>query len=600
MYLRLSKLWLPAVISLLLLETFAEESDIMPLDQVKPGLRGVWRTVVSGTDIEEFEMKVLGVAQNFVGPQRAIIICEALDPENIVSGPVAGMSGSPVYIGGKLIGAYAYGFTWPKEQAIFGVTPIQHMLEVLEDYPIEPVKPKRQPRPRGFPMEPLGKKEDSSSTGNWKIISGNLNSGQTEVLLKPLPTPLMVSGLSKRALQAFNPQIEKMGLSFTHVPVGRTMPGTELTLEPGAPLSAVLLSGDFSIAATGTVTYRNGDTLLGFGHPFFQMGQSEIPMAGAEVITVVRSLNQSFKLFNSGPVIGSIYQDRLTGIAGKIGPMPPLTKVLINTRAANGIERQYSGELFEHPYLSPIFASVALLDSLYSTLESSEEQTFYLDGEIGIEGYDPITFHDVSSGPNGAFETARKFFDNYSRLVANPFSKVHINDLRFNISMDDTWKLSVLKAVQVENQRVRAGDSIDLTLTFYNYQDEQSRHKVSLPVPAGLQSGEKLTVLIADAREVERLEGMQEIDAASLDEIVEQLRRGRSGQNVYLKLLRKAPGLRIEGANLYDLPPSIRTIYTSAGNNISRRTIEEVSIWETQISVPGEFRGSYRVSITLE
>ncbi len=597
MLLRIFNYWPTAAIALMPLISGAAAPDILPLDQVKAGQHGIWRTVISGTEIEEFEMRVLGVAQNFVGPQRALIICEAIDPINMASGPVSGMSGSPVYIDGKLIGAYAYGFMWPKDQAIFGVTPIQHMLEVLEDYPIEPESPKRWPR---MPIVPLGEEREFSNTSGWNITSGRVTPEQAEALLQPVPTPLTVSGISERSLRAFKPQFERLGLQVSQVPVGRAKPGAELSLEPGAPLSAVLMSGDFNIAATGTVTYRNGDTLLGFGHPFFQLGQSEIPMAGAEVITVVRSLNRSFKLFNSGPVVGSIFQDRLTGVAGKIGPLPPLTKLTINTKAANGVERQYSGELFEHPSLTPIFAAVALLESLYSTLESSEEQTFYLDGEIGLEGYKTITFSDVSSGPDGAFEAARRFFDDYSRLVANPFAAVRVKDLRFDITMEDTWKLSTLKAVQVENRRVRSGGSVDLTLTFYNFQDEPSYHSVSLPVPAGLPAGEKLTVLIADALEIERLEGAREVNATSLDDIVEQLRRGRSSHAAYIKLLKRTPGLRIEGANLYDLPPSVSTLFTSAGNKIALQTLEEVTLWEMQIPVPGEFRGFYRVPITLE
>ena len=586
-----------AAIVIMPLISGAAGSDIMPLDQVKAGQHGVWLTVISGTEIEEFEMKVLGVAENFVGPQRALIICEALDPKNIASGPVSGMSGSPVYIDGKLIGAYAYGFMWPKDQAIFGVTPIQHMLEVLEDYPIEPGIPKR---PRRAPFVPLGEERELSKPGGLKIASVSITAGWPEALLRPVPTPLTFSGISERSLRAFKPQLERLGLQVAQVPVGRAKPDVELALEPGAPLSAVLMSGDFNITAAGTVTYRNGDTLLGFGHSFFQMGQSQIPMAGAEVMTVVRALNRSFKLFNSGPVVGSIFQDRLTGIAGKIGPLPPLTKLSINTRAANGVERQYSGELFEHPSLSPILASVALLESLYSTLESSEEQTFYLDGEIVLEGYKPITFRDVSSGPGGALEVSRRFYDDYSRLVDNPFAAVRVTDLRFDIAMEDTWKLSTLKAVQVENRRVRSGGSVDLTLTFYNYQDELSYHSVSLPVPAGLPSGEKLTVLIADAREIERMERARDVDATSLDDIVEQLRRSRSGHAAYIKLLRSAPGLRIEGANLYDLPPSVSALFTSSGNNIARQTLEAVTLRETQIPVPGEFRGLYRVPIILE
>ncbi len=585
--------------------------DILPLSEVKPGMIGEWRTVVSGTEVESFQLEVLGVSENFTGPQRAVIICQALDARSKLIGPVAGMSGSPVYIGGKLVGAYAYGFTWPKEQAIIGVTPIEQMLEILETYPLEASRPRRASSSRpSFNSSAIISVEEGTgslmpvlSAANTVSSTGGGNSGELkrmQSLLAPLPTPLMASGFSERALRAFRPQLEALGLNVMQAPSGTAADGSKFSLEPGSPVAAVLMSGDFNMAATGTVTYRDGDTLLAFGHPFFQLGPTRYPMAGAEIITVIQSVNQSFKLSNTGPLLGSIYQDRLTAIAGKIGELPHLIKMSISTRGANGVVRRYSGDLFEHRSLSPIFASISLLESLYQTMESSEEQTFYLDGRVELEGYDPIVFRDVATGPEGAHSVANSFWENYLKLVNNPYEMPVVTKIDFNIDISDEWLLSSLKAVQVVNKRVKPGGTVDLTLSIYNYLDKPTRHNVSVPIPPGLQSGEALTILVADAAGAELAETSGRGFVTSVDDIVREWNRRRSRQSIYIKLLKKAPGLILDGENLPDLPPSVQALFTSPGNNTARQPLDETTLWETQIEIPGEFRGSYRVPVTLQ
>ncbi len=586
--------------------------DILPLSEVKPGMVGEWRTVVSGTEVESFKLEVLGVAENFTGPQRSVIICQALDARSKLIGPVAGMSGSPVYIGGKLIGAYAYGFTWPKEQAIIGVTPIEQMLEILDTYPLEASRPRRASAPASYSFTSLAITGGEEGAGSLMPVfssvnpvssTGGENSGKLkrmQTLLAPLPTPMMASGFSERALRAFRPQLEALGLDVMQAPSGTAADGSKFSLEPGSPIAAVLMSGDFNMAATGTVTYRDGDTLLAFGHPFFQLGPTRFPMAGAEIITVIQSVNQSFKLSNTGPLLGSVYQDRLTAIAGKIGELPHLIEMSITTRGVNGVVRQFSGDLFEHRSLSPIFASISLLESLYQTMESSEEQTFYLDGRVELEGYDAIVFRDVASGPEGAKSVAMSFWENYLKLVNNPYGMPVVTKIDFNIDIRDEWLLSSLKAVQVVNKRVKPGGTVDLNLSIYNYLDKPTRHSISVPIPPGLQPGEALTILVADAAGAELAETSGRGFVTSVDDIIREWNHRRSRQSIYIKLLKKAPGLILDGENLPDLPPSVQALFTSPGNNTARQFLDETTLWETKIEIPGEFRGSYQVPITLE
>jgi hypothetical protein len=580
--------------------------EIMPLADVVPGMRGEWRTVVSGTKIESFELEILGISQHFVGPQRAVIIGQALDPKNRLTGPVAGMSGSPVFIDGKLVGAYAHGYTWPKDQAIIGITPIEQMLEVLESYPV--TSDDGDFADMAVPSPVAGRMPVARLTGAGtgvdalripSAVSGD-SMGRVASLLEPVPTPLVASGISKRVLEVFEGEFEALGLDVMAAPSGATNENLELPLEPGSPVAAVLMSGDFNFAATGTVTYRDGDTLLAFGHPFFQMGASRFPMAGAEIITIVQSMSTSFKLSNTGPLVGAIYQDRLTAVAGKLGQLPPMTEVLIKTSVPGGARRSFSGKMVEHPKLSPLMAAIALLQSLESTMESTEEQTFYLDGRIEIENFAAIQFRDVASGPAGAVDVALEFFEQYQKIVANPYAVPRVTGVYFDIDMRDERLVSSLKAVHVENKRVRPGGAIDLSFALYNFQAEPTRHRISVPVPKGLKSGQELTVIVADAREAERIEGAGNSVVTSLEGILDQLRNSKTRQAIYIKLLKKSPGLRLEGEHMPGLPPSVLALYTSPGNNVVRQPVEETTLWETEVLVPGEFRGTYRVPITLE
>ena len=387
---------------------------VMPLSDIKPGMTGEWHTVVSGTRIDSFPMQVVGIAENFIGPQRPVIICKALDPTNIFTGPVAGMSGSPVFIAGKLIGAYAYGFTWPKQQALIGVTPIEAMLEVENGYP-----PASQ-----FPGTNGQVRVVATADPQWLAAptdGANLPSLATlQSAMKPLPTPLFVSGVSERTLKRFSPQLAALGLDVMQAPSGTVTHNIDNDLKPGSPLAGVLMSGDFHFAGTGTVTWRNGNRILAFGHPFLQSGPTEMPMASAEILTVVQSLARSFKLSNTGPVIGSIYQDRLTAIAGEIGRRVPTTHFEVQLQAPGGRERHFQAEMFQNQMFSPILSAIGLLESLYDTMESEEKQTIFMETTLEIEGHVPVKLSEAASGEDAAYLLAFRQRNLYESLLNNP------------------------------------------------------------------------------------------------------------------------------------------------------------------------------------
>lgn len=570
-----------------------EKTPLLPLQDVRVGMQGYWRTVVRGTEVAEFPLEVIGVAKNFVGPGRSVIICQAVDAENLLSGPVSGMSGSPVYIDGKLLGAYAYGFMWAKEQAIIGVTPIADMLEVFERFGEEEMRPGG-----GRFIEPIAQTEEAA--GPMAGDSGRMPSAELlRSHLQPLPMAVGISGISPAVLAQFEDQFRELGLEPTLVPMGQTDREIDTELRPGSAVAGVMLDGDFSIAGTGTVTYRDGDRILAFGHPFLGMGATNMPMAVAEVMTVVRAVPGAFKLSSTGPVVGAIYQDRLSAIAGRIGAEAPVTRLTVTVRDDYGFARIYRGNLFKHPQLSPTISTMALLQTLTQTMEASLEQTFFLRSEWDIEGFEPIVVEDVASGPNSPRRLGSQHLAFYNRLMNNPFEIPNVNAVTYDIAFRNEWLISQLESAFIDRRRVRGGDTVTVDLVSRGYRGETTRHQVEVPIPSGL-AADGLTLFIGDAAGAAQFDPLRTVRPASLGQVVDEVRRHQGRHAIYVKLLRRVSGLTIEGQSLPNLLPSVAASLRSPQGQVSMGGISFATVWETRIPVDAEFQGRQTFQLELE
>ncbi len=576
----------------------------MPIEEIKVGMEGTWDTVVQGDQLQTFHLKVLGISPNFVGPRKPVIICEALDPEQILNGPVAGMSGSPVYIDGKLVGAYAYGYAWSKEQTIIGVTPIRSMMEIVDRYPPRNIKDRYR---KSYNNGSKGLVDHMvSSNGPEAFFSGQaLASGISEA---QMPFSVYVSGISPEVLSAFDEQSKALGIQWTHVPSSTYSGegGSEwseadaLNLRPGMPVAGVLMGGDFSITGVGTVTWKQGNRLLGFGHPFFGGGDVEIPMAAARVITIVRSLQQSFKMTEVGPVVGSIYQDRVTGIAGEIARVAPTIDVQYQIRNAEGVETTYKAEVFEHSRLSPLLSAIGLLESLQSNLDADEEQTLFLKTDIEVQGQTPIHFENVAIDATGATQLAIQLLNVVTALADNPFEYPKIESIHCEVDMIPIQHFSFFDEVTVVSDVPAPGETLDVNIRIRNFLGEPVNYSLSIPIPIGMK-GEVLTLQIADATQLDpQNQPLLRADMDTLSDIVRQVNQLRSSQNIYVRLLKKANGFQLQGDTMYDLPPSITHLYSTPKNAQYSAATTEVALWETTLATTGVFSGSYRLNIEIK
>lgn len=567
---------------------FAEgkgDYELMPIEEIQPGMEGVWKTVVSGTEIRTFPLRVIGIADHFVGPGQSVIICEATDAENILSGPVAGMSGSPVFIDGKLIGAYAYGFTWPKEQAIIGVTPIHDMLPIWD---------------AGEPYDESS--DDSALMGSfWKNVepASRNRLADYQTVLTQLPSPLFVSGISQEVLSAFGGEFEKLGLSLMAAPMGGSSNVEYDGFEAGSPVAGMLMIGDFNYGAVGTVTHVSGDRLLAFGHPFFQSGDARIPMAHAEVITVIRSLSSSFKLSSYGEVVGQLYQDRLNGVAGEVGTFVPMTDFNVTVRYPEFDDKKYSARLFQHKQMSSLLSATSLMQALNNVQESSAEQTLRVSTHIKPAGYDEIVINDIFAGANAPITAAFQQMGIHQLLTDNIFNAPAIESITIEVSVEPENNVLYLEKVYLESNDLDAGEEVSVELKLKDNKGGHFSKSIQFKLPEGVRN-EKLELVIGDASTAEDNEFEGFFLATKYEQLLERLVKFKNHDQLYIQLVRRAPGISMEGSNLAGLPPSVITLMKNSKSLEIEKGLHREVLFETSIQFESEFRGSASLSLKVK
>ena len=560
-------------------------TEIIPLSEIKKGMVGEWKTVVEGNELKTFTLEVLGIQENFAGPRQPVIICKALDAEHITSGPVAGMSGSPVYFDGKLAGAYAYGYLWPKEQALIGVTPIEKMLEVWD------IKP--------TPGETTA---SYSSQENIRIEATNLPAMQEGLFsseyLRTLPAPLSFSGISQKTLAAFSAEFEKLGCTIQMNGSDHASSSTEAThpMEPGYPVAGVLMQGDFSVSGVGTITWKEGDRLLGFGHPFMQAGDIAMPMAGAEIITIVQNQRSSFKLSNTGPVVGTITQDRLTAIAGVLGEAPRMIPLQI--QITDETTETYRAEIFNHRSYSPIMNAIALLEVLGSTLQVQEKGTLTLDYELQIDDHPAISYRQFISGYDQAQAAAVSFQRELSLIWNNPFKSPTTAAVNISITRTPAIRQAMLEEVRLSRQQLSANDPLSITLTLNQFQDKPFEQKHELTIPADA-AGRNITLTICDARRAARiLEQNRSIE--SFSDLLTRISENLPNNVIHIFLTTPSSGLAIEGEVLTDLPPSMITLLGQKTSFSKSKTVSDKIIYHQTIPLSSFYQGSFSKTFSIE
>jgi hypothetical protein len=540
---------------------FGQREKFFPLSEVKEGLRGTARTVFKGTVPTEFNVEIIGVLDGGVGPKQDMIIGRLSGGEADRTFVFAGMSGSPVYIDGKLLGSISYSFPFSKEP-ICGITPIEQIVGMFEKNSVVKAKidsPKAitQAQLSATDWQPNGMQKYSTSA----ILADAKFSSLLGQTFQPISTPISFSGFSQETLNQFAPQLQMYGFTAVSA-VGSSAKMTPMkmfddkTLLGGSSVSMQLTRGDYSMAAAGTVTYRDGEKIYAFGHPFLSLGNSDLPMSESHVVTVIPNLNNSFKLAVADSLVGSMTQDRNTGVFGKLGQQPKLIPVKLNVKTSRGNEETYNFEIAKDDFLSPLLMNIAVFNSITATERSLGDTTVTIKGTIDVTGQEPIKIdRRFSSGQANAF-TAGSVANITGMLMNSGFQNIDVNKINLDITSFDGSKTAVLDRTVLDRNEVKAGETFEIQAFLRTDVGTLIVQKIPVKVPSDTPAG-TLLVSLGDGNSVQQVSPMRQFVPKTLGELIKNINQIKKNDRFYAQLYRITNGAIIGSNELPNLPPSV-------------------------------------------
>ena len=538
----------------------AQPAEILPADRVVAGMKGYGLSDLGdGKGVQRFDVEILGTVKRFA-PGQDMILGRVSGAGLEKSGIIAGMSGSPIYVDNKLVGALAYGWPFAKDP-ICGITPIQSMLDIRKAPPTPPV--------------PIAGAAVSTSALISSFRDGKFTAGLDALLspfrpapadaMAPLPLPLSFSGtgIPGRLAERFAAAMGAMS-----VPTGGSAKGASSApasrLEPGSAIATVLLSGDMDIAATGTVTWVDGSSVLAFGHPFLSMGPVDMPMADAEVLTVLPSVYRSFKFAATGNVLGSISQDRSSGILGTFGAHANMVPIRVRLSSDDIPTQTFHFEVVHNAMLTPILAAMAI-DNVLTTIEKrTGERTLVWKSSISTPDR-VIPWQTVFTGLAAREEAVASLALLTNYLMANEFQDLTITGLDVDIRHSDRLQSARIVNVEADRGKVRPGDTVPVRVDLVDFRGSTRRVPLEVHIPENTPPG-PVTVFIGDGAAATAYDlALYPPDPRSLSQVLDFLARVRPPNSLNLLADRRAVGAVVGGEALAALPPSIGAVLLDRG-----------------------------------
>ena len=538
---------------------------LFAIEDLKPGMKGVARTVFSGSEPQEFGLEILGILNGYTGPRQSTIIARLSGPNVDRTGVFAGMSGSPVFIDNKLVGAIAYSFPFSKEP-ICGITPIKQMIDIFA-----------QGKDKPKPTEARAVSFSSLASTEWKPTLPKQAVGATALIapvasgsalvplmgqqIQPIATPVVFSGIRQETLALFTTQLTESGL-LPVSGVGSAAAITPLekfdenTLVPGTSVSVQLARGDYSIAAAGTVTYRDGERIYAFGHPFLSLGSADMPMTESSVVTVIPNAFNSFKLAVPGRMVGTISQDRSTGVFGELGHAAKMIPVKLNLHTSRGQDEQFSYEIVNDEFLTPLLLNLTVYNSIAVRERSIGEATISIDGSIAIAGQSPIAIQRRFSSGNAALMAAGSIATPAAALLGSGFDDINITSINLNIVSSEQKNAATLERISLDRTEVGRGENVEIQAYVRTDSGKQFVERIPVQIPADAPSGQ-LMIMVGDGATLQESSSSKAFVPRELGQLVEAINKTRKNDRLYLKLLRPAPGVVIGSNELPNLPPSV-------------------------------------------
>lgn len=574
------------------------DSRLFALEDLRPGMKGTAQTVFSGTEPQEFGVEILGVLPGFPGPRQSAIIARLSGSNVEKTGVFAGMSGSPVYIDNRLVGAIAFSFPFSKEP-IAGITPIQQMIDIFENGSAGQTKQAQEPR--AVSLAQLASTE-------WKATLPKPAIGATSLIapvsegsrltplmgqqMTPIATPVVFAGISQESLAMFGPQLVANGLlpvsgaggSAAITPLEKA---TERTLTPGTSVSVQLVRGDYSIAASGTVTFRDGNRIYAFGHPFLSLGASDMPMSETAVVTVIPNVNNSFKLSVPGAMMGSISQDRASGVFGQLGQAPKMIPVKINLHTSRDRSETYSYEIANDSFLTPLLLNITIFNTITSSERALGDSTITIKGAINVKGQEPIELDRRFSAGNSPILAAGSVAGPISSLLGSGFDDVQIDGVTLDISSADTKYAGTLERIALSKTEARRGERIEIQAYVRTESGKQFVQRIPVQIPADATPGQ-LLVFVGDGGALQEGSAARAFVPQDLGQLVKAINKVKKSDRLYVKLFRITPGAVIGTSELPNLPPSVVATLNSDRNSGGYTPTVLSAVYEMELP-PAEF-----------
>jgi hypothetical protein len=591
----------------------AGKVEIMPLKEIKPGMKATAWTVFQGTEPEAVPIEIIGRYKNQWGPKQDIILGK-MGGKAVRTNVAGGMSGSPVYIDGKLVGAVALRLSTFSPDAICGITPIEYMLEI-NDYdsskpedahtPDKITTPNRAPAAAG---EMLG-----------QLVAAGSGNGMPPQMpaMVPIETPLALSGFSDSAMREFGPFFQQMGIpvsqggASSEMHTSKPVAGWEHSLNPGESVAGVLVSGDFSITGLGTVTYNDGKKVLAFGHPFFNLGPVDMPMTKGEVLMTLASSYQPNKMANATDVVGALHQDRHSGIEGTLGAQSQMIPVALKVRALDEkgkaeSEKNFHFNVFVHQKWTPYLMMLTLYNSVSQLNEFADEATYRLSGKVEMNGNSNISLSTMQASGEmpmpAPMVLAGWFGDKFNRLYLNNVKTPDVKSVNVTVDLLPERRVATIESAWVANTDVLAGDEVPVKVFLRPYRGEPIEREFKVKVPDGLGKGDH-RILLSDADTVNRMQNIAGVMNHFIDlpETVSLINQERTNNKLYVSLVESSPTAYYDDKTLPSLPSSVLNVM-QAGRASNRPLVTSPETATEQMALPFDYvvMGSYSLRIHVK
>jgi len=574
----------------------------LSVDEIRPGMVGEGRTVFQGEKIESFKVTILGVLRNY-GPDQNMILASLEGGPLAHTGVIAGMSGSPVYIDGKLIGAISYAFPFAKDP-IAGITPFQEMVDATDtpsvrhaaSAPLFPLTPEKlaavaPAKARPIPIQ-------GASLAGIDGLAPYLGK-----LIAPIATPASVTGFPQESFEIIAPLLRQLGMEplMGGAPVGQaagdSTAAASTPVTPGDAIGVALVTGDLQISATGTVTEvdRDTGTVYAFGHPLFNLGPIEYPMTRSKVFVVLPSLMNSFKMASTGATVGTWVQDRATAIKGIVGVRPRMIPMEVDVHTSRGQEKSYNVKIVNDELFSPVLAYASLISILQATERQFGTQTVKLSAWVETTDNRRINIEDIFADQQAAVSASAMVAAPLAFLLTNDFQDVTLRDIRVEVEASEQQQTATLVRAWLDSDEVAPGGTVALKLLLHSYRGDDVLESVDIDVPAYVRRG-TVRVTVADAETVsalERREARQPFVPKDMDQLVRAINSLRKNNRLYVRLSQVASsGAIVSGEYLSALPPSVMSVLEGDESSSGFTPLSGSTFWEHEIVTDYSVSGS--------